>query len=244
MPSCTRLPTPPARLWPSRRNSCPCSRTRVSSTPVAAGCAWCSTRRSPRSPAGARRRPHRRSARSAIPMAELPTGDLTEDGPAYEVMYLLDADDDVDPAAARGTGTARRLPGRGRRRGPVERARPRRRRGCRGRGRHPGRFAPPDRGHPLRRAGRPSPREARRAPRTQAAWPSPPGPGLVELFTEAGAEVIEGGPGRRPSTGQILAAIEATGAEEVVVLPNDGDSDRRRRGRCRTRRGDAACTWW
>jgi dihydroxyacetone kinase-like predicted kinase len=50
------------------------------------------------------------------------------------------------------------------------------------------------------------------------------GPGLVELFTEAGAEVLEGGPGRRPSTGQILAAIEATGAEEVVVLPNDGDS--------------------
>ena len=50
------------------------------------------------------------------------------------------------------------------------------------------------------------------------------GPGLVELFTEAGAEVIEGGPGRRPSTGQILAAIEATGAEEVIVLPNDSDS--------------------
>ena len=36
--------------------------------------------------------------------------------------------------------------------------------------------------------------------------------------------MIEGGPGRRPSTGQILAAIEATGAEEVVVLPNDPDS--------------------
>ena len=50
------------------------------------------------------------------------------------------------------------------------------------------------------------------------------GPGLVELFAEAGAEVIEGGPGRRPSTGQILAAIEATGAQEVIVLPNDPDS--------------------
>ena len=50
------------------------------------------------------------------------------------------------------------------------------------------------------------------------------GPGLAALFGEAGAVVIEGGPGRRPSTGQVLAAIEATGAAEVIVLPNDPDS--------------------
>ena len=30
-------------------------------------------------------------------MARIPTGDLTEEGPAYEVMYLLDADDDAIP---------------------------------------------------------------------------------------------------------------------------------------------------
>jgi dihydroxyacetone kinase-like predicted kinase len=50
------------------------------------------------------------------------------------------------------------------------------------------------------------------------------GPGLAELFAETGAEVIRGGPGRRPSTGDILGAIEATGASEVIVLPNDPDS--------------------
>jgi dihydroxyacetone kinase-like predicted kinase len=50
------------------------------------------------------------------------------------------------------------------------------------------------------------------------------GEGLASLFREAGAEVIESVPGRRPSTGEILEAIERTHAEEVVVLPNDPDS--------------------
>ncbi len=38
--------------------------------------------------------------------------------------------------------------------------------------------------------------------------------------------VVEGGPGRRPSTGQLLEAITGCGAEEVVILPNDADSVR------------------
>ena len=38
--------------------------------------------------------------------------------------------------------------------------------------------------------------------------------------------VVTGGPGRRPSTGQLLEAITACGAHEVVVLPNDADSVR------------------
>ena len=50
----------------------------------------------------------------AIPVP-LPTGDLTPGGPSYEVMFLLDADDDRDPAAAQGPGAARRLAGRRRR---------------------------------------------------------------------------------------------------------------------------------
>ena len=50
------------------------------------------------------------------------------------------------------------------------------------------------------------------------------GPGLAELFAGAGATVIEGGPTDRPSTGMILAAITASGAAEVIVLPNDPDS--------------------
>jgi hypothetical protein len=47
------------------------------------------------------------------------------------------------------------------------------------------------------------------------------GPGLAGLFEEAGAVVVRGGPGRRPSTGELLEAITACGAKEVVVLPND-----------------------
>ena len=38
--------------------------------------------------------------------------------------------------------------------------------------------------------------------------------------------VVPGGPGRRPSTGMLVDAIEDCGAAEVVVLPNDPDSVR------------------
>lgn len=47
------------------------------------------------------------------------------------------------------------------------------------------------------------------------------GPGLAELFEEAGAVAVVGGPGQRPSTGELLRAIAECGAREVVVLPND-----------------------
>jgi DAK2 domain fusion protein YloV len=50
------------------------------------------------------------------------------------------------------------------------------------------------------------------------------GPGLAELFSGAGARVVTGGPGRRASTAQILEAITATRAGAVVVLPNDSDT--------------------
>lgn len=43
------------------------------------------------------------------------------------------------------------------------------------------------------------------------------GEGLVELFTAEGAVVV----GSTPSTGEVLAAIRATRAGQVVVLPND-----------------------
>lgn len=52
------------------------------------------------------------------------------------------------------------------------------------------------------------------------------GPGLRDLFAEAGAVVVEAAVGRRPSTGEILRAIEESGAAEVVVMPNDPDSVR------------------
>jgi DAK2 domain fusion protein YloV len=50
------------------------------------------------------------------------------------------------------------------------------------------------------------------------------GDGLAELFTRAGARVIRGGPGRRCSTGELLQAIEQSKAPEIVILPNDHDS--------------------
>lgn len=50
------------------------------------------------------------------------------------------------------------------------------------------------------------------------------GEGLATLFETAGATVVRGGPGRRASTRELLDGIQRTGAAEVVVLPNDRDS--------------------
>jgi hypothetical protein len=49
------------------------------------------------------------------------------------------------------------------------------------------------------------------------------GPGLTELYEAAGAVVVTGGPSAAPSTGELLDAVLATGAAEVVLLPNDGN---------------------
>ena len=51
-----------------------------------------------------------------------------------------------------------------------------------------------------------------------------PGPGLAAVFREAGAEVVDSGPGRRASTGQLLDAVRRTHALAVLVLPNDADT--------------------
>lgn len=50
------------------------------------------------------------------------------------------------------------------------------------------------------------------------------GDGLGALFETAGATVVPGGPGRRASTAEILAGVRATRRRDVVVLPNDADS--------------------
>lgn len=50
------------------------------------------------------------------------------------------------------------------------------------------------------------------------------GPGLAEVFEDAGAVVVSSGPGRRASAGQLLDAARAAHALEVIVLPNDGDT--------------------
>jgi DAK2 domain fusion protein YloV len=54
------------------------------------------------------------------------------------------------------------------------------------------------------------------------AWAT--GPGLAALFEQAGAVVVHQVPGCRPSTGELLDAVHRANAEAVVVLPNDPDT--------------------
>ena len=161
----------------------------------------------------------------AIPVP-LPSGDLTEDGPAYEVMFLLDAEDDRIPELRRrlaplgdslvvvggdglwnvhvhvdDVGAAVEA--------GIEAGRP-----YRVRVTH---FAE----QIVRRSTGPGAPEHRRGRKVVMVAA---GPGLADLYREAGAVVVSGGPGRRPSTGQLLEAVVACGAAELVLLPNDRDS--------------------
>jgi len=48
------------------------------------------------------------------------------------------------------------------------------------------------------------------------------GPGLQKRFLELGASgIVAGGATKNPSTAELLQAVESTGAETVIVLPND-----------------------
>ena len=173
-----------------------------------------------------------------IPVAAtLPTDDLTEDGPGYEVLYLLDVrpeEEDQRVADLRGTlgalgdslvvvggdglwnvhvhvddvGAAVEA--------GITAGRPHRIRVTHFADQAAGRSAGQD------VAGRQ--RIASRTGRRVVAVAA--GPGLAALFESAGAVVVAGGPGRRPSTGQLLEAITGCGAAEVVVLPNDADTVR------------------
>ena len=50
------------------------------------------------------------------------------------------------------------------------------------------------------------------------------GPGLAQLFRDAGATVVEGGVRERPSVAAIEQAIAECHAAEVIVLPNDPET--------------------
>jgi hypothetical protein len=162
-----------------------------------------------------------RGARS-VPVP-LPTNDLTEDGPAYEVMYLLDAEDDAI------AGLREELGGLGDSLVVVG-----------GDGLWNVHIHTDDVGAAIEvgiRAGRPYRVQvthfAEQVAAAKARRPSrlgrkvvavTAGPGLQQLFGGAGAITVATEPGRRPSAGEILHAIDASGAAEVVVLPNDPDS--------------------
>jgi DAK2 domain fusion protein YloV len=151
-----------------------------------------------------------------------PGGDFVEGGPSYEVMYLLDAEDDAVGrlrTTLAGLGDSLVVVG--------------------GEGLWNVHVHVDDVGAAVEAgiaAGRPhrirvthfadqvAAQAQQRAGRAIVAVAA--GPGLAALFEEAGAVVVHGGPGHRPSTGMVLAAIEQTGAQEVLVLPNDPDSVR------------------
>lgn len=168
------------------------------------------------------RRPPARTRRLGAP-ALFPADaglDLRPGGPAYEVMYLLEADDERVPAlrtALVGLGDSVLVVG-GDRLWHVH-------------------AHVHDVGAALEagmRAGRPyrvrvvhfldqlAARSYRRgAAASRAVVAVAAGPGIAELLSGAGAFVVPREPRRKPSTAELLAAIHRTGAAEVVVLPND-----------------------
>jgi len=160
----------------------------------------------------------------AIPVP-LPSGDLTADGPAYEVMYLLDAADEQVSQLRRNLaplGDSLVVVG-----GDglwnvhvhVDDVGAAVEAGI-GAGR-PHRIRVTHFAEQIERRGAtkvPSERKGRKVVVVAA------GAGLEALFAEAGAAVVRAGLGQRPSTGEILEAVTGATAAEVIILPNDGDS--------------------
>ena len=170
---------------------------------------------------------------------------LHVDGPSYEVMYLLDAEDDAIPALRKRLaplGDSLVVVGRdglwnvhvhvddvgAAIEAGIDAGRPHRVRVTH--------FAEQVAEAGARTADPDARGAARRTGRRIVAVAA--GPGLVDLFSGAGAVVVEGGPGRRPSTGELLEAITGCGATEVILLPNDPDSVRVARIAARTAEQD------
>ena len=68
------------------------------------------------------------------------------------------------------------------------------------------------------------------------------GPGMAAILEDAGASVVSSAPGARASAGQLLAAIRETGAASVVVLPNDKDTLMAAEVACRAAEEDGIVT--
>lgn len=50
------------------------------------------------------------------------------------------------------------------------------------------------------------------------------GPGVATLLQESGVTTVPAKPGRRPSTAELLDGVKRSGAKEVIILPSDGDT--------------------
>lgn len=172
-------------------------------------------------------RRHRRTARPHRPRNPGPTAvacaDPDHDGPGYEVMYLLDADDDAVSALRTqldALGDSLVVVGGG--------------------GLWNVHVHTDDVGAAVEagiQAGRPhrirvthlADRRGRRAAvadqrRSVAVVAGVAGPGLAEVFAGCGAVVVPSAPGRPASTSQLLDAVHRAKADAVVVLPNDADT--------------------
>ena len=177
----------------------------------------------------------------AIPVP-VPTDDLRPGGPAYEVMYLLDADDGAvttlrselaplgDSLVVVGGDGLWNVHVHVDDVGAAVEAGIRAGRPHRVRVTHFAEQIERRRG----RAGDLGPDSSRKGRKVVVVAA---GPGLERLFADAGAVVVPGA-GVRPSTGQVLEAITSSGAAEVVVLPNDADSIRVAEAAARTARED------
>ncbi|MEV5438120.1 DAK2 domain-containing protein [Streptomyces sp. NPDC052682] len=67
-------------------------------------------------------------------------------------------------------------------------------------------------------AGRPA-----REPAQRAVVAVVPGEGLAGLYTEAGATTVLARPGEPPASGELVQAVRRAHAREVVLLPNDAE---------------------
>jgi len=83
---------------------------------------------------------------------------------------------------------------------------------------------------------------AAREPQHFAVVACAAGPGMASVLSEAGAEVVLSAPGARASAGQLLDAIRRTGAASVVVLPNDKDTLMAAEVACRGAKDDGVDT--
>ena len=149
----------------------------------------------------------------------------------YEVMYFLEAPDDDDPRVQGRVGRHRRLDRRGGRRRHLELPHPHRRHRRRGRGGHRRAAGPATSGSPIcssrsrRSAGsaRPSPTLAvleRNEPVETAVVAVATGDGIRRIFHSLGVQrIVTGGQTMNPSTAQLLEAVEAAPADQVVILP-------------------------
>ena len=83
---------------------------------------------------------------------------------------------------------------------------------------------------------------AAREPQAFAVVACAAGPGMATILEQAGAHVVPSAPGARASAGQLLEAIRATGAKSVVVLPNDKDTLMAAEVACRAATDDGLVT--